>query len=82
LLSNQLNQFVVDFGAVWIEEGTSGGQLMIVKKFLGAANSSMIAFLGFFLKMNVFVELFFAWERNAVNTLQVVVLSIAEPVSR
>ena len=55
---------------------------MIVKKFLCAANSSMIAFFGFFLKMDVFVELFFAWERNAVHSLQVVVLSITEPVSR
>ena len=31
LFSNKLNQFVVDFGAVWVEEGTTGWQFMIVK---------------------------------------------------
>jgi hypothetical protein len=55
---------------------------MIVKKFLGAADSSMIAFFGFFFEMDVFVELLFAWERNAIHTLQVVVLGITEPVRR
>ena len=31
LFSNKLNQFIVDFGAVWVEEGTTGWQFMIVK---------------------------------------------------
>jgi hypothetical protein len=42
----------------------------------------MIAFFGLFFEMNILIKLLFAWERYAVNSLQIIILSIAEPVSR
>ena len=82
LLPDELNEFVVNFSAVWVEKGTSGWQLVIVKKFLSAANSSVIAFFCLFLKMDIFVKLLLAREGNTVHTLQVVVQRIAKPVGR
>ena len=81
LFTNQLNKFVVNLGAVRVEEGTTRRQFMVIEKLLSTANSAVISLFGLLLKVNVFIESFLIGERYSVNTLQAVVLCITEPVS-
>ncbi len=56
LFTNQLNKFVINLGAVRIEEGTTRRKLMVIEKLLSAANSTMISLFGLFLKVDVFIK--------------------------
>lgn len=55
---------------------------MRVKQLLVSPDPSVISALGLFFEVDVFVQRSFARERNAVNSLERVVLRVTQPVGR
>jgi hypothetical protein len=62
LLSDKLNEGVVDVGSSWEEETATGAQLMEKEQVLITTQLPMVSLSSFFLEVFPFLELFTVWE--------------------
>ncbi len=80
LLSNHKHQFVVDMGALGLEEGAARRHFEVSEQILPSANAAMVTLLSLFAEVHVFVKLLLRGERDSVDALQTVIGRFSEPV--
>ena len=80
LFSHQLDQGVVDPGAVRQPEAASRTELVEEEKLLVLSNLAMVAFGGLGEESLVFGQLFLVGEGDTVDTLQRLIVRVAEEV--
>mmetsp|Transcript_17983 Transcript_17983/g.44413 ORF Transcript_17983/g.44413 Transcript_17983/m.44413 type:complete len:225 (-) Transcript_17983:801-1475(-) len=81
LFSDKFNQLLVDTISVWKPKGTSGRQFVEEHKLLLGHDASVITFLGLFHILLPNLQLLLIGERNTVDSLQRIIVGIAQPVS-
>lgn len=80
LLSNHKHEFVVNVGALGLEEGAARRHFEVSEQILLSANDAMVTLLSLFAEVHVFVELLLRGERDSVDALQTVIGCLSEPV--
>lgn len=82
LFSNHEHQFVVNVGALGLEEGATRRHFEVGEQILLSANDAMVTLLSLFAEVDVFVKLLLGGERDGVDALQTVIGCLSEPVCR
>ncbi len=80
LLSNHKHEFVVNMGALGLEEGATRRHFEVSEQILLSANDAMVTLLSLFAEVHVFVKLLLRGERDSVDALQTVIGRFSEPV--
>jgi len=81
LVSNHLDKLVVDGGTFGVEEGTAGRHFEMVEEVLSLANLTMVALLGLLSEVDVLVKLLLGGISDTVDSLEIIVGDLSEPVS-
>ena len=82
LTSDELDELVVDPGAVLLEESTARRERVPEVQVLPCADAPVVPLLSLLLQVDVLVELLLAGEGDPVDPLQGVVFGFAQPVGR
>ena len=81
LVSNHLDELVVDGGTLRVEEGTAWRHFEMVEEVLSLANLTMVALLGLLSEVNVLVKLLLSGIGDTVDSLKIIVGDLSKPVS-
>lgn len=79
--SHQLEKSVVNDSSMGFEKSAAGSQVSKVEKSLLGTDVSMVSLSQFLLDSDVLIEFSLFWEWNGINSLQVIVVLVAQPVS-
>jgi hypothetical protein len=77
---DDVDQFVVNVGTFWLEEGRSWCQFVSMHDSLLFAEVSMVSLGGLFHSGDILVHFLLGWEGDAINSLQAVVFYLTKPV--
>ena len=81
LLSDHLDQLVVDEGTLGEEEGAAWRHFKVIEETLRTANDTMVTLLGLLNEVHVFFQLLLRGEGDSIDSLQTVIGGLSEPVS-
>ncbi len=82
LLSHKRLKPVVDSGSLREEESAAWSELAEVKQSLFRANISVVPLSQLLLLLNILIQEFLFGEGNCVDSLEIIVLLLTQPVSR
>ncbi len=80
--SHEFDESVVDYSTVRVKQCWAGSKVCKVKQFILRTNCSMVSLKQFLLLLEILVKLTLFWESNSVNSLQIIVIFVSQPVSR
>lgn len=80
LFPNHKHEFVVNMGALGLEEGATRRHFEVGEQILLSADDAVVTLLSLFAEVHVFVKLLLRGERDGVDALQTVIGCLSKPV--